>query len=128
MIISLNIETENTYYKIFEAVKIAFAKLNSKDRSTKGRPRKYSDQQIVACMLYGVKNSIFSLRELEYRIKQDYTFKAIIQLTEVPDYSTFSLRAKALEQHLYYGVYAMLVELISPETRNYIVLQQLLTL
>ncbi|MGU8168347.1 transposase, partial [Clostridium perfringens] len=112
-----NIETENTYYKIFEAVKIAFAKLNSKDRSTKGRPRKYSDQQIVACMLYGVKNSIFSLRELEYRIKQDYTFKAIIQLTEVPDYSTFSLRAKALEQHLYYGVYAMLVELISPETR-----------
>ena len=117
MIISLNIETENTYYKIFEAVKIAFAKLNSKDRSTKGRPRKYSDQQIVACMLYGVKNSIFSFRELEYRIKQDYTFKAIIQLTEVPDYSTFSLRAKALEQHLYYGVYAMLVELISPETR-----------
>lgn len=117
MIISINIETENTYYKIFEAVKIAFAKLNSKDRSTKGRPRKYSDQQIVACMLYGVKNSIFSLRELEYRIKQDYTFKAIIQLTEVPDYSTFSLRAKALEQHLYYGVYAMLVELISPETR-----------
>ena len=117
MIISLNIESENTYYKIFEAVKIAFAKLNSKDRSTKGRPRKYSDQQIVACMLYGVKNSIFSLRELEYRIKQDYTFKAIIQLTEVPDYSTFSLRAKALEQHLYYGVYAMLVELISPETR-----------
>ena len=117
MIIPLNIKKENTYYKIFEAVKIAFAKLNSKDRSTKGRPRKYSDQQIVACMLYGVKNSIFSLRELEYRIKQDYTFKAIIQLTEVPDYSTFSLRAKALEQHLYYGVYAMLVELISPETR-----------
>lgn len=117
MIIPLNIKSENTYYKIFEAVKIAFAKLNSKDRSTKGRPRKYSDQQIVACMLYGVKNSIFSLRELEYRIKQDYTFKAIIQLTEVPDYSTFSLRAKALEQHLYYGVYAMLVELISPETR-----------
>ena len=117
MIISLNIETENTYYKIFEAVKIAFAKLNSKDRSTKGRPRKYSDQQIVACMLYGVKNSIFSLRELEYRIKQDYTFKAIIQLTEVPDYSTFSLRAKALEQHIYYGIYAMFVELIEPETR-----------
>ena len=117
MIISLNIETENTYYKIFEAVKIAFAKLNSKDRSTKGRPRKYSDQQIVACMLYGVKNSIFSLRELEYRIKQDYTFKAIIQLSEVPDYSTFSLRAKALEQHIYYSVYAIFVELIEPETR-----------
>lgn len=55
-------------------------------------------------MLYGVKNRIFSLRELEYRIKQDYTFKAINQLNEVPEYSTFSLRAKALEYHIYYGI------------------------
>ena len=72
MIIPLNIKKENTYYKIFEAVKIAFTKLNSNTQNTKGRPRKYSDEQIVCCMLYGVKNSIFSLRELEYRIKQDH--------------------------------------------------------
>lgn len=117
MIIPLNIEIENIYYKIFEAVKIAFAKLNSNTESRKVRPRKYSDQQMVACMLYGVKNSIFSLRELEYRIKQDYIFKSIIQLNEVPDYSTFSLRAKSLEQHIYYGIYAMFVELIEPEFR-----------
>ena len=117
MIIPSIIERENTYYKIFRAVEIAFDKLNSNNKETKGRPRKYSDQQMVACMLYGVKNSIFSLRELEYRIKQDYIFKSIIQLNEVPDYSTFSLRAKSLEQHLYYGIYAMFVELIDPETR-----------
>ena len=117
MIIPSIIERENTYYKIFQAVEIAFAKLNSNNKKTKGRPRKYSDQQMVACMLYGVKNSIFSLRELEYRIKQDYIFKSMIQLNEVPDYSTFSLRAKSLEQHLYYGIYAMFVELIDPETR-----------
>ncbi|MDU4802213.1 MAG: transposase [Clostridium butyricum] len=117
MIIPSIIERENTYYKIFQAVEIAFAKLNSNNKKIKGRPRKYSDQQMVACMLYGVKNSIFSLRELEYRIKQDYIFKSIIQLNEVPDYSTFSLRAKSLEQHLYYGIYAMFVELIDPETR-----------
>lgn len=117
MIIPSIIERENTYYKIFQAVEIAFNKLNSNNKKTKGRPRKYSDQQMVACMLYGVKNSIFSLRELEYRIKQDYIFKSIIQLNEVPDYSTFSLRAKSLEQHLYYGIYAMFVELIDPETR-----------
>lgn len=117
MIIPSIIERENTYYKIFQAVEIAFAKLNSNNKKTKGRPRKYSDQQMVACMLYGVKNSIFSLRELEYRIKQDYIFKSIIQLNEVPDYSTFSLRTKSLEQHLYYGIYAMFVELIDPETR-----------
>ena len=80
MIISLNIKSENIYYKIFEAVKIAFTKLNSNSQNTKGRPRRYSDEQIVSCMLYGVKNSIFSLRELEYRIKQDYVFQSIINL------------------------------------------------
>ena len=56
MIISLNIKSENSYYKIFEAVKIAFTKLNSNIESTKGRPCKYSDEQIVTCMLYGIKN------------------------------------------------------------------------
>ena len=117
MIIPLNIKSENIYYKIFEAVKIAFARLNSNTENTKGRPRKYSDMQIVCCMLYGVKNSIFSLRELEYRIKQDYVFKSIIEIDEVPDYSTFSIRAKKLEKHIYYGIYAMFVELIDPETR-----------
>ena len=117
MIIPLNIKSENTYYKIFEAVKIAFTKLSTNNQNTKGRPRKYSDQQIVCCMLYGVKNSIFSLRELEYRIKQDYVFKSIIEIDEVPDYSTFSIRAKKLEKHIYYGIYAMFVELIDPETR-----------
>ena len=68
-------------------------------------------------MLYGVKNSIFSLRELEYRIKQDYVFQSIIKLEKVPDYSAFSLRSKTLEKHIYYGIYAMFVELINPETR-----------
>ena len=68
-------------------------------------------------MLYGVKNSIFSLRELEYRIKQDFIFKSIIKLREVPDYPTFSLRASVLDQHLYYGIYSMFIELINPETR-----------
>lgn len=61
MIISLNIESENIYCKIFEAVKIAFTKLNTNNVKPKGRPRKYFDEQIVSCMLYGVKNSIFSL-------------------------------------------------------------------
>lgn len=117
MIISRKIKTENDNYKIFEAVKIAFAKLNSNSKNAKGRPRKYSDEQIVACMLYGVKHSIFSLRELGYEIKKDYVFQSIINLNEIPDYSTFSLRAKTLEKHIYYGIYAMFVELINPETR-----------
>ena len=72
MIISLSIKKKNTYYKIFEVVKITFTKLNSNTQNTKGRPHKYSDEQIVCCMLYGVKNSIFIIRELKYRIKQDH--------------------------------------------------------
>lgn len=57
MIIPSNIKSENDNYKIFEAVKIAFDKLNSSIKNTKCLPRKYSDKQIVACMLYGVKIS-----------------------------------------------------------------------
>ena len=108
MIITLNIESENNYYKIFKAVNIAFTKLGVNNTKRKGKPNKYSNQQIVACMLYGVKNSIFSLRELEYRIREDHIFQTIINLKEVPDYSTLSLRAVALEKHIYYGIYTMI--------------------
>jgi hypothetical protein len=117
MIISLNVAAENTYYKIYEAVETAFSKLELKKSKSKGRPRKYSDKQIVACMIYRVKDSIFSLRELEYKIKQDIVFRHIINLFQVPDYSTFSLRAAALEKHIYYAIYAIFVELIDPSVR-----------
>lgn len=80
MIIPSNIKSENDNYKFFEAVKILFNKLNSNIKNAKGRPRKYSDEQIVACMIYGVKNIIFSLRELEYEIKKDYVFRVIIHI------------------------------------------------
>ena len=89
MIITLNVESENTYFKIFKAVNIAFTKLGVNNTKRKGSANKYSDQQIVTCMLYGVNNSIFSLRELEYRIREDLIFQTIINLKEVPDYSTF---------------------------------------
>ena len=44
-------------------------------------------------------------------------FQAIVNLNQIPDYSTFSLRVKTLEKHIYYSIYAMFVELINPETR-----------
>lgn len=44
-------------------------------------------------------------------------FQSIIQLNEILDYSTFSLRAKILKKHIYYSIYAMFVELINPDTR-----------
>ncbi|OOM11832.1 hypothetical protein [Clostridium saccharobutylicum] len=115
--ISLNIKSKNNHYKIFKAVKIAFDKLNLNIQSTKGLPHRYSDGQIVTYILYDVKSSMFSLRELECRIKQDVVFRSIIQLNQVPDYSTFSLRTKILEKHIYYGIYVMFVKLINPETK-----------
>jgi hypothetical protein len=48
-------------------------------------------------MIYEVKNSIFSLRELEYKIKQDTVLKNIINLYQVHDYSTFCLMLVSLE-------------------------------
>ncbi|OPJ64511.1 hypothetical protein [Clostridium chromiireducens] len=69
MITPSQIKNENDNFKILKAVKIAFTKLNSNIKNTKGRPRKYCDEQIVAYILYGNKNSIFRLSELEYEIK-----------------------------------------------------------
>ena len=116
MIISLNIETENTYYKIFETIKYVFNKLNNAEKK-KGRPYKYSDEQILACAIYGVRNSIFSLRELEYKINRDPLFKYTIGIDKAPDYSTLSLRLNKIERFIYYGIYAMLIESINPDTR-----------
>ena len=60
MIISLNIENENTYYKIFEAVTIVFAKLNSNIKNiNKGRPRKYSDQYQYLLNTFCMENLLF---------------------------------------------------------------------
>jgi hypothetical protein len=39
MIITLNVESENTYYKIFKAVNIAFAKLGVNNAKCKGDQR-----------------------------------------------------------------------------------------
>jgi hypothetical protein len=68
-------------------------------------------------MIYGVKNSIFSLRKLEYKIKQDIVFKNIINLYQVSDYSTFSLRATAIKKHIYHVLHAIFIELIDPSVR-----------
>lgn len=48
IIILLRIKSKNDHYKIFQAVNIAFAKLNSIIQSTKGQPCNYSDERIIA--------------------------------------------------------------------------------
>ena len=117
MIIPLNIFGENIYFRIFEVVNMVFDKLGHTGTKAKGRPKKYSDRQIVACLIYQVKNGIFSFRELEWRIKQDIVFQAIIGLKEVPDYSTFSIRANKIETRIFDAIYNILVDTIDPSFR-----------
>lgn len=73
----------NTYSKIFETIKYEFNKLDSIN-TRKGKPCKYSDEQIAACVIYRVRNSIFRLRELEYKINGNSIFKYIIEIDKVP--------------------------------------------
>ncbi|MGL5764360.1 MAG: transposase, partial [Sarcina sp.] len=100
----------------FNIIKKQYKVLNSNENKN-GRPKKFTDQQIITCAIYGVHHSIFSLRELEYKINRDFVFKEIIGITNAPDYSTFSIMLKKIEQHIYYGIYAMLIECINLKTR-----------
>ncbi|MGL5067520.1 MAG: transposase, partial [Sarcina sp.] len=116
MIIPSNFIVENDYSKIFNIIKKKYKALNISVNKN-GRPRKFTDQQIIACAIYGVYHSIFSLRELEYKIDRDILFKNIIGIDNAPDYSTLSIRLKQIEEYVYYGIYAMLIEAINPKTR-----------
>ncbi len=49
MIISRKIKTKNDNYKIFQAVKIAFAKLKSNIKNANGQLRKYS-KRVNSCL------------------------------------------------------------------------------
>ena len=58
--------------------KIAETTVQRRKNSKRGRPRKFSLFQIIACLVYKVKRGIASFRELEYRINQDTEFKKSI--------------------------------------------------
>ena len=90
MIIPSNLISENDFFKIFNIIKKQYKVLNSNENKN-GKPKKFTDQQIIACAIYGVHHSIFSLRELECKINRDLVFKKIISITNAPDYSTYQL-------------------------------------
>lgn len=86
MIISLNVENGNTYYKIFETIKkYKFSKLDGVN-TKKVLSYKYYNEKIVACIIYVVRNNIFSLREYRQEIK----YLNIIGFDKVLNYSTLS--------------------------------------
>jgi len=80
--------------------KIAETAVQRRKNSKRGRPRKFSLFQIIACLVYKVKRGITSLRELEYRINQDTEFKKSIGLEKSPDYSYIARLAAKIEEVL----------------------------
>ena len=120
MIIPKDIVDENIFIKIFDTInKILGIIKRDKPPKAKGRLRKYTNEQIVACMIYQVKYNIFSLRKLEQRIKQDATFKSIIALKGIPGYTTLSIRINSIEKHIFYGIFNIAVAFIDPSLRVY---------
>ncbi|ONI46481.1 hypothetical protein AN642_00595 [Epulopiscium sp. SCG-B10WGA-EpuloA2] len=118
MSITLNEVLANAnYQRIYELLLSIISEPITISKSNKGRPLKYNDIQIILCMLYGVKNSIFSLRELEYKINRDFSFRVSIGICKSPDYSTFSIRINKLEDVFYGYLYKAFIKIISPDTR-----------
>jgi hypothetical protein len=67
MIISLNMINNNPFYQVCKKLQNIFDKFASKTNYKKvGRPKKYSDLQIMQCLMYKVMNKICCLRELEW--------------------------------------------------------------
>lgn len=117
MSIALKMPIENAFIKIFEVVKSAYYKMRKIEASSiRGRKPKYSDIQMIMCMLYKSKNNIFSFRHLEYSLKRDAEFCKIIGLEDIPDYSTFSIRIRKIGTDIYYRIYSIVIEMLSPNT------------
>lgn len=117
MSIALKMPIENAFIKIFEVVKAAYSNMRKIEASSiRGRKPKYSDIQMIMCMLYKSKNNIFSFRHLEYSLKRDAEFCKIIGLEDIPDYSTFSIRIRKIGTDIYYRIYSIVIEMLSPNT------------
>lgn len=117
MSIALKMPIENAFIKIFEVVKAAYSNMRKIEASSiRGRKPKYSDIQMIMCMLYKSKNNIFSFRHLEYSLKRDTEFCKIIGLEDIPDYSTFSIRIRKIGTDIYYRIYSIVIEMLSPNT------------
>jgi hypothetical protein len=92
---------ENTFYQICSKLdEIYNSKFSFEENKGRGRPKKYSDLDIIKCFIYKIKNKIYCLRELEAKISKNPLIKSIIGLNEIPDHSTFttfSLRIKEIK-------------------------------
>lgn len=109
---------DNPFYAVCKKLQKLYNKFISKPKVKKvGRPKKYSDLQIIQCLLYKVMNKIYCLRELEWKLKNDILSAKIIGFTDIPDYSTFSIRLKQIEKTVFYKIFKLFILLLNPDTR-----------
>ncbi|ADL12503.1 ISNCY-like element ISAcar1 family transposase [Acetohalobium arabaticum] len=118
MIISPEELKENTFYQICSKLdEIYYTKFSPQENQGRGRPKKYSDLQMIKCLLYKVKNKIYCLRELESKLKEDLLALGIIKLNDVPDHSTFALRFNQLEKMKFNILFQSVIKELNPDTR-----------
>jgi hypothetical protein len=108
MIVTLNKILDNPFYAICKKFQKVYDKLVSKPEiKNVGRPKKYSDLQIIQCLLYKAMNRIYCLRELEWKLSTDILTTKLLGLSNIPDHSTFCIRAKEIEKSLFYQIYRL---------------------
>jgi hypothetical protein len=86
-----------------------------KTQGKRGRPAKFSNAQIVKCMVYQVFYLIRSYRELEWKLQKDHWAKRAMGLMEVPNYTTLCRRAKSLETNVCYELLQDLLHELKPK-------------
>jgi hypothetical protein len=85
--------------------------------SSRGRPRLFTDEQIVKCMVYQVYHRIQGFRELEWKLTQDLWALRSMGISKVPDHSTFCRRTKEIEDGLYGELYQEILGELEPQSR-----------
>jgi transposase len=117
LILALNITNENPLLQLFSRIDHLLESFHEDVSPKRGRPKLYSDIQMLKCFVYQAFHRIHSFRELEWRLQHDPIARALIGLTSVPDYSTLCIRAQELESTLYDEIYQVALMVLQPKTR-----------
>jgi hypothetical protein len=102
-------------FEIFQEVDALLMRFDE-THGKRGRPPKFTNGQIIKCMMYQVFYRIRSYRELQWRLQRDHWAKRAIGLTEIPDHSTFCRRSKVLEESVCYELFQELLSELQPST------------
>ena len=86
---------DNPFFAACKKLQDIFDKVDNNAKTLQvGRPKKYSELQIIQCFLYKITNKIYCLRKLEWLLKNDVLSAKIIGLSDIPDHTTFCIRLK----------------------------------